>query len=41
MNDAEAYHKLYGRMIFFVPFYQNNFSLVDICKEAFPLEVVR
>jgi hypothetical protein len=30
MNDAEAYHKLYGMLLFCVPFYQKNFELTTL-----------
>ena len=33
MNDAEVYFKLYGKLLYVVPFYKKKFNLVEVSDE--------
>lgn len=42
MNDAEVYHKLYGALIYKVPFYHGKYvALNGRAQRRFDAEVVR
>jgi hypothetical protein len=42
MNDAEAYHKLYGDLVYSIPFYCARFDFTSIAGTNFKsLAVVR
>lgn len=42
MNDAEAYHKIYGELIYKVPFYQARYVASDSRRQRrLDAEVVR
>ena len=41
MNDAEAYLKLYGDLVYVVPFYIQRFKLVPLNEQIIPFVEVQ